>query len=55
EDRLYPWWESRGFFKPDPDPKKNPYCIVIPPPNVTGQLHMGHAPDARKRWYWPHQ
>jgi len=46
ETMLYNFWEEKGFFKPDPDPKKTPYCIVIPPPNVTGSLHMGHALNA---------
>ena len=45
EDRLYDTWCERGYFKPSPDRKKKPYSIVIPPPNVTGQLHMGHALD----------
>ena len=45
EDRLYQKWESRGYFHSEPNPEKPPYCIVIPPPNVTGQLHMGHALD----------
>ncbi|MBO4954122.1 MAG: class I tRNA ligase family protein, partial [Clostridia bacterium] len=45
EDRLYQTWVEKGFFKPDEDPKKPPFTIVIPPPNVTGQLHMGHALD----------
>lgn len=43
EKKLYSLWEQKGFFKPDPDPEKKSYCIVIPPPNVTGSLHMGHA------------
>ncbi len=43
EDRLYQWWEKKGFFNADRDDKKEPYTIVIPPPNVTGILHMGHA------------
>ncbi|MCX8034324.1 MAG: valine--tRNA ligase [Thermodesulfovibrio sp.] len=43
EIKLYKAWEERGFFKPDLDPKKPAYSIVIPPPNVTGTLHMGHA------------
>ncbi len=43
EERLYNEWESRGYFKPDEDRSKKPFSIVIPPPNVTGQLHMGHA------------
>ena len=43
EARLYAEWEERGFFKPGGKPKAEPYTIVIPPPNVTGSLHMGHA------------
>ncbi|MBE6591711.1 MAG: valine--tRNA ligase [Ruminococcaceae bacterium] len=43
EDRLYKSWEEKGFFKPGTDKSKKPFSIVIPPPNVTGQLHMGHA------------
>ena len=43
ETRLYDSWEARGFFKPGRKPKAEPYTIVIPPPNVTGSLHMGHA------------
>lgn len=43
EARLYAEWEARGFFKPGRRPKAKPYTIVIPPPNVTGSLHMGHA------------
>ncbi len=42
-DRYYADWEARGLFSPDPDAPGEPYCIVIPPPNVTGSLHMGHA------------
>ena len=45
EDRIYAFWLSGGYFHADPDPKKKPYTIVIPPPNITGQLHMGHALD----------
>ncbi len=45
EDRIYKEWCDRGYFKPDADEKKPPFSIVIPPPNVTGQLHMGHALD----------
>ena len=45
EDRIYAEWNDAGYFKPDPDTKKKPFSIVIPPPNVTGQLHMGHALD----------
>ena len=43
EDRRYTHWESQGLFHVEPDPNKTPYTIVIPPPNVTGILHMGHA------------
>ena len=43
EDRIYAEWEKAGAFDADPNPDKEPYCIVIPPPNVTGELHMGHA------------
>ncbi|MGF1470312.1 MAG: valine--tRNA ligase [Rubrobacteraceae bacterium] len=43
EGRIYYEWERAGAFDADPDPEKEPYCIVIPPPNVTGELHMGHA------------
>ncbi len=45
EDRIYANWEAKGYFHSEPNPDKPPYCIVIPPPNVTGQLHMGHALD----------
>ena len=50
EKRIYAWWESRGYFQPDNDPNKPgfdpgkpPFVIAIPPPNVTGELHLGHA------------
>ncbi|WP_353250473.1 valine--tRNA ligase [Salinisphaera sp. T31B1] len=43
EARWYPVWEERGYFAPDMDAPGNPYCIMLPPPNVTGSLHMGHA------------
>jgi valyl-tRNA synthetase len=42
EDKWYRYWLEKGFFHSEPDPGKEPYCIVIPPPNVTGVLHMGH-------------
>ena len=45
EERLYQGWVDAGYFKPSEDPEKPPFTIVIPPPNVTGQLHMGHALD----------
>ena len=43
EDRLYKFWEDNGYFTPEISADKKPFSIVIPPPNVTGQLHMGHA------------
>ena len=45
EDRIYDLWESKGLFTPKRDPDKTPFTIVMPPPNITGQLHMGHALD----------
>ncbi|MBP3794161.1 MAG: valine--tRNA ligase [Ruminococcus sp.] len=45
EDRIYKFWLDGNMFRADPDPEKEPYCIVMPPPNITGQLHMGHALD----------
>ncbi|MCL1888121.1 MAG: valine--tRNA ligase [Kiritimatiellaeota bacterium] len=55
EAKWYPWWEQNGFFTPPADNAAEPYCIVIPPPNVTGILHMGHAlnntlQDVLTRW-----
>ncbi|GAX73886.1 hypothetical protein CEUSTIGMA_g1336.t1 [Chlamydomonas eustigma] len=43
ETAWYEWWETCGFFKPEPHSSKPPFVIVIPPPNVTGALHIGHA------------
>jgi valyl-tRNA synthetase len=43
EGRIYAEWEHRGAFEAEPSPNKDPYSIVLPPPNVTGKLHMGHA------------
>ncbi len=43
QERWLTFWEERGYFHSDPDPTRKPYTIVIPPPNVTGALHMGHA------------
>jgi valyl-tRNA synthetase len=43
EQRLYRWWEESGFFKPRPNPGRTPFVISMPPPNVTGALHLGHA------------
>ena len=45
EDRIYQFWQEGGYFHTKADPDKKPYTIVMPPPNVTGQLHMGHAVD----------
>jgi valyl-tRNA synthetase len=55
EDRLYKFWEESGYFKADVNKEKEPYTIMMPPPNVTGKLHMGHAinntiQDALIRW-----
>ena len=46
ESRIYETWEKNGCFKGRRDPKRKPFTIVMPPPNVTGQLHMGHAMDS---------
>ncbi len=56
EERLYDWWEERGYFQPRIDPKQKPFVISIPPPNVTGELHHGHAmfltfEDLMIRWH----
>ena len=56
EERLYEWWEERGYFRPRIDPKKKPFVISIPPPNITGELHHGHAmfltfEDLMIRWH----
>jgi len=56
EAKWYPLWESRGYFKPSMKPGAPPYCIQLPPPNVTGTLHMGHAfqhtlMDVLVRWH----
>ena len=45
ESRVYEMWENAGCFKGDPDRSQKPFSIVMPPPNVTGELHMGHAMD----------
>ncbi len=55
EPRLYEGWEREGAFACDPDSRREPFTIMIPPPNVTGSLHMGHAltftvQDALVRW-----
>lgn len=56
EQRLYEWWEAKGYFTPKIDPSRKPFTIVIPPPNVTGELHHGHAmfvgfEDLLIRWH----
>ena len=43
ESELYQKWESAGYFKPEINPDGKPFVIAIPPPNVTGKLHIGHA------------
>ena len=43
EDDIYDYWLEHGFFKTEVNPDKEPFTIVMPPPNVTGRLHMGHA------------
>jgi valyl-tRNA synthetase len=43
EERLYAWWESQGYFRPRPAEGRRPFVISMPPPNVTGELHLGHA------------
>ena len=45
EGRLYKKWENNGYFHAEVDRSKKPFTIVMPPPNITGQLHMGHALD----------
>lgn len=45
EDRIYADWEEKGAFRAEVDPKKKPFTVMMPPPNITGQLHMGHALD----------
>ena len=45
EDRLYQKWEDNNYFHAEVDRSKKPFTIVMPPPNITGQLHMGHALD----------
>jgi valyl-tRNA synthetase len=45
EDQIYRNWEEKGYFHAKVNPDRKPFTIVMPPPNVTGQLHMGHALD----------
>ncbi|MDA8218743.1 MAG: class I tRNA ligase family protein, partial [Dehalococcoidales bacterium] len=56
EDRLYAFWDENGFFTPVVDWAKEPFTIIMPPPNVTGELHLGHAltttvEDVMIRWH----
>ena len=44
-DAIYERWETNGAFRAERDPDKTPYTIVMPPPNITGELHLGHALD----------
>src|SRR5574338_573796 len=43
EEKIYKLWEENGYFKPEINPNGKPFTIVLPPPNVTGTLHIGHA------------
>ena len=45
EDKIYDFWQEGNYFHAEVDKDKKPYTIVMPPPNITGQLHMGHALD----------
>ena len=56
EQRLYSFWMDNGYFTPTIDPGKKPFVIIMPPPNVTGELHLGHAitaalEDIMTRWH----
>ncbi|MER3411265.1 MAG: valine--tRNA ligase, partial [Thermoleophilia bacterium] len=56
EERWQRAWEEEGHYAADPDPARRPYVIALPPPNVTGELHMGHAlngtlQDVLIRWH----
>ncbi len=56
EEPIYAQWEERGYFRPSNEPGATPYCIIMPPPNVTGELHLGHGledalTDALVRWH----
>ena len=55
EARWYPFWMDQGYFRAEATSSKPPFCIVLPPPNVTGSLHLGHAltatiQDVLTRW-----
>ena len=56
EQKWYKFWLEKGYFTPKIDPKKKPFVIIMPPPNVTGELHVGHAltatiEDILTRWH----
>ncbi len=56
EQKWYKFWLEKDYFKPEIDPEKNPFVIIMPPPNVTGELHLGHAltatlEDIMTRWH----
>src|SRR5919199_169821 len=56
EQRLYAFWEASGYFTPRIDPQAAPFTVIMPPPNVTGELHLGHAltavvEDILIRWH----
>ena len=56
EGRIYDFWMEKGYFTPEPDPNKRPFVVIMPPPNVTGELHLGHAltasiEDMLCRWH----
>jgi len=56
EERLYRFWEESGYFMPRVDPKRRPFTIIMPPPNVSGDLHLGSAmfvtlEDVLTRWH----
>ena len=56
ERRIYKFWMDGGFFRPEIDPSRKPFTIIMPPPNITGELHVGHAltatvEDALTRWH----
>ena len=59
EAGWYDWWDQQGLFRPSADKNAEPFSIILPPPNVTGHLHLGHAltvtiQDALVRWYTFH-
>ena len=56
EQKWYQFWLDKGYFRPKIDPDKKPFVIIMPPPNVTGELHVGHAltatlEDIMTRWH----